>query len=477
MELILLAGVILFVMLILIIARPEIATLLVLFLLYTNIPVLIKQNYNLPEFIAASFILLLALPLANYILIKRQKLIIDYPLLLMLLFLVVVILSSFFAKDRTLAFKWILNYMFEGLILYFLIINVIRNQKMLRKAMWVLIFSCTLLGSLSLIQDITRSYHNEYFGLAQRKIELEEGEVLDRSREKVGGKDRAGGPLGESNRYAQIMMTILPFALFFFWGENSLKIRLLAALTGLLILSGIMLSYSRGAFVALVLILILLTFLRYVKVYQTILFLLIFIVMMFIAAPGYVSRIETILGVEGMFSKEASYQPDAVTRGRTTEMLAAFMAFLDYPFLGVGPGHYTPYYSEHYQMDPDIALRVLPKNRRAHTLYFELMAETGILGFCVFMAFILVILYRLWQIGRKEIKQRPKIANLSTALLISILAYFFTAIFLHLAYIRFLWVVLALGGAAIQIYESEYLMADRKKASLKNNNIVVNEVS
>ncbi|MEE9395932.1 MAG: O-antigen ligase family protein, partial [Methylococcales bacterium] len=141
--------------------------------------------------------------------------------------------------------------------------------------------------------------------------------------------------------------------------------------------------------------------------------------------------------------------------GRTTEMLAALHVFLDHPILGVGPGQYNKFYSVKYQTNPDIAFRYLNYPRRAHSIYTEIPAELGILGFIVFMAIGFVNLHQLWLIRVQTLHYYPEIANLSSAFLMGIAAYFMTAIFLHFSYQRYYWLLLAISGAAIQIFKKE----------------------
>ncbi|MCZ6667761.1 MAG: O-antigen ligase family protein, partial [Gammaproteobacteria bacterium] len=173
-----------------------------------------------------------------------------------------------------------------------------------------------------------------------------------------------------------------------------------------------------------------------------------------IVSPGYFVRMQTIFGVEGLVSETTEHKPDAVTRGRLTEMMAAGKAFLDHPILGVGPHNYSTFYSIKYMNDPTIALRQLNINRRAHSLYPELAAETGIFGFTAFMGIVFLMLYRLGNVRRLWSTSRPELAHLATAFIFSILGYLSTAIFLHLSYQRYFWLFLALAGAFVQIVNS-----------------------
>ena len=52
---------------------------------------------------------------------------------------------------------WILTYIHEGIIPYVLIINVVRHVVTLKRVIWVLCLTGSLLGALSLYQELTQS--------------------------------------------------------------------------------------------------------------------------------------------------------------------------------------------------------------------------------------------------------------------------------------------------------------------------------
>lgn len=451
---------------VLILTRPNSATLIVVFLIYTNLPVIFKKSFDLPEALIGSFVLILLAPLAFYIVIRREKVIIDQVLALMFVLLAIAVVSAvFYAQDTSIALKWIASYSLEGILLYFLIINVVRSTAVLKQVIWVLLLACSFLGSLSLVQDLTRSYDNTFFGLAQRSIEevgLEPGsdelaEVLAESsfdRIKIKTTDRAGGPVDGPNRYAQIMIVILPLAILLFLGEGSRTVKILAAISGMLIVSGILLSFSRGAFISLVIMLFVLIFMGTVRPRQAFGVMSVLLLLMAVAAPGYFTRLETISSVKALFVEDPeAVKSSGITRGRTTEMLAAINVFLDHPLLGVGPGQYSKFYSRKYQLDPDIAFRYINKNRRAHTLYAEFAAELGALGLGVFLLIPLVNVRHLRQLRSQGRERHPEITNISTALILGIIAYFSTAIFLHFGFQRYYWLLLGVAGAAIHIFQ------------------------
>jgi hypothetical protein len=435
---------------------PELATLSVVCVLYLNLMALAVKEFSLPEAIVAMCALPLALPLVSHLILRRERIRTGGLLPLMGIFFICMMVSSFFARDHARAAERTLGYAFEGVLLFFLVYNVVRDFRTLKRVMWVLVFSGAFLGSLTLYQAVTGSYSQRFGGLAQRELAFEEEDrqrtsYVGEVRKPVRVADRARGPIDDPNRYAQNELIILPFAVFLFLYEKSWVRRLVAAGSGALIVAAVILSYSRGAFVTMAGLALMLALLRREKRALTLAGVGLALVLLVILAPDYRYRLSTMLGVHGLFSAQASEQPDAVTRGRTTEMLAAVHVFLDHPLFGVGPAQYAPFYSMEYHMKPELALRYLPKTRRAHSLYAELAAETGIVGISVFLFIAGWLLRQLWRARTLLSRAHPDLANLVLTFVFSIAAYLGTAVFLHLSYERYYWLLLALACVALQI--------------------------
>jgi putative inorganic carbon (hco3(-)) transporter len=171
----------------------------------------------------------------------------------------------------------------------------------------------------------------------------------------------------------------------------------------------------------------------------------------------FLPRLQSLAEVGGLFgSNPSSREVDGAVRGRATEMLAAFQAFLDHPIIGVGPGLYTPLYSVEYQQkNPNLKFRDLRVPRRAHMLYAETAAELGALGLSLFLAVVLVIARQLWKARLRWLQTRPDLADLATGFLLSIAAYLTTALTMHLSYQRYYWLLIALAAAAVHIMRGQ----------------------
>jgi putative inorganic carbon (HCO3(-)) transporter len=425
---------------------PESATLVVVFILYTNAAAIAVQFHGVPYIVGASIPLLLVIPLANYLVFKRQKVIINKVLFLVFLFHVIQLIGTVFSRDISLALETFLKYILEGLVLYILITNVVRKKETLRSVTWTLLVAGALIGALGFYQLVTKSYNNNFGGFAQVSnaafgtgVETIQGEVY---------QPRLAGSVGEQNRHAQVMLMLVPLGLFLFWGERTKWARILAAILTCLIVLGVATTFSRGAALGFGIVILIMVFMRYIRLYQLAIVFVGLILLLFLL-PQYGNRVLRLEGVVGLFSSQedltASTAPDGSLEGRATAMLAATLVFADHPIIGVGPGMFPYYYQEYAR---SVALRWVVGNREAHNLYLGIAADNGILGLLCFLAILFVTLRKVAN-ARKYWKTRnPLYSDISTGYMLSVISYMATGIGLHFAYVRFFWLILGLAVVA-----------------------------
>ncbi|HEX6070128.1 MAG TPA: O-antigen ligase family protein [Longimicrobiaceae bacterium] len=445
--------------------RPEVATQLAVFVLYLNLPAIAHKYHGVPQPIAGAFLVLLCIPLGHYLVLRRQKVRVDASFRLMLAFFAVLLLASLRARGPEAAAERIQTFLLEGVVLYWLVVNAIRDLPALRRAIWTLIAAGSLLGGLSLFQEVTGSFDQQFGGLARRNYEymvLEEKLAADpdnvelRERKDAMRDDRsrrAEGPMDEPNMYAQIMLALLPLTLFTFRAAAGRPARMLAAVAAGLIVGGMVVAESRGAFVALVLVVGAALAIRWIRPAHVVTCALALGgLATLVASERLVERLATIPAALAVLQGHPSVQRDYAIEGRATEMLAALQVFGDHPLLGVGPGQYAPFYSvEYHQKNPRTKFLDLRIPRRGHSLYLEMGAEVGAVGLSVFLAIVGVLMRSLWLARKHWLERSPLHADLATALLLTLGAYLATGIFLHLMYERYYWLLLALASAGVHI--------------------------
>jgi len=97
------------------------------------------------------------------------------------------------------------------------------------------------------------------------------------------------------------------------------------------------------------------------------------------------------------------------------------------------------------------ALIEIEKRYRGHNLYLETLAETGILGLASFLAIILANMHGLWKIRKRLQYEGSEFSDAAMAFFLCLVAYLSSAIFAHLSYQRYLWLLMALCSATIHI--------------------------
>jgi O-antigen ligase len=431
-----------------VITRPERALLVFAFGFYLNLPVVAAHDVHIPSGLASGFALLLLSPFMIYLVGERRPLVITAALPLMIGYLVVLVLSAALpGGGRASTVAPVLTFLSEGLLLYLLVTNAIRTPGQLRAVIWTVVLAGALMGLISLWQELTHSYHQSLGGLAQ----------VDSTGFNVGngltGKDlrpRLAGPIGEKNRYAQVLLVLLPLAVSRMRAEPSRRLRLLAGACAALILCGVVLSFSRGAAVAALIVVLAAAALRLISLRQLLVTVAVVASVVGLVAPDYVTRLQSLGNADAALSQQSSGVDQAI-QGRATENVAALHVFRDHPMLGVGPGQFFSRYSAQYGNALD--LRFLEQNRRAHNLYLEIAADTGMLGLGAFLAIVLVTLVSLRRLSVRCRARSPGLATLGDSLLLALIAYLASGVFLQLAYQRYFWFLVALANAAIWMFE------------------------
>jgi len=153
-------------------------------------------------------------------------------------------------------------------------------------------------------------------------------------------------------------------------------------------------------------------------------------------------------------SSDALTGADGAIRGRATDILAAMQIFLDHPLVGVGPDM-VRYYTQDYSRG--IGFRVLTNNPQAHSLFPGVAAESGILGLICFLLILYIPLRDLARARNRWKVSHPDWSYLATAFFQVLISYIVTGLFLHLSYMRFFYLMIALAVVASSFKEEDTL--------------------
>ena len=427
---------------------PDVATLVVMFVLFSNAAAIAVQFHGVPYIFGAAVPVLLIIPLASFLIFYRQKLIVNPVLPLLFLYLLVQVAGTLFARNIAAATQNLVKFVMEGVVLYFLVTNVVRTPKMLRLSVWALLLAGAFIGSLMLYQQLTHNMKNTFWGFAQvsnavfRTGETTvQGDVL---------QSRLAGMIGENNYTAQAMLMLVPLGLFLAWSERSRLLRVLALATTGMSLVGMALTFSRGAALGFFVMLMIMAFMRYVKPYQ-IAIIVVGVAVLLVAVPEYGVRIARLQGLQGLVTEgggTGAAKLDDSDANRANEMLTGLLVFIDHPVIGVGPGLFNAYYQDYAEL---AGFRVILANRAAHDMYVDIGSESGALGLMCFLATVFVTMRNLTRTRKRYLESRPELANMATGFMLAIITYMTTGIFLSFAFGRYFWLMMALAGAATYI--------------------------
>jgi len=322
----------------------------------------------------------------------------------------------------------------KDLVVVYVIVETFDTPQRLRLAVWTVLAAGALLAALSVLQAATHTYGNSYGGLAEAPVR------------QIAGADngqRSAGPVGDPNLYGLILVALVPLALMRMRDERKVSLRVAAGLSALLLVAGIVLTYSRGDALALAVVAVLYVPLARVRPSHVIIVLLALAPATALAPASFWTRIGSL----GDVASGASASADASLADRAGAMQVAMAMFEDHPLTGVGAENYDATYVPYA-----LRLNVPSAAPRSHDLYLQVAAETGVPGLLTFgAAMVLAWLALLRRRAAALATGDGAINGLTTACLLALIAYLVGSVFLPSAYPRYLWVIVGLGMAAARL--------------------------
>jgi O-antigen ligase len=306
------------------------------------------------------------------------------------------------------------------------VLALVRSPRTLAIALWAVIGAATVLAGLTLAQQVWET--QTFLGFARAPVpELTEtGEVM-----------RAVGPVGNPNAYAQMLVVAVPLALGRVLGERRLLLRVLALAATVLFLAAIYLTFSRGGFIGLAVVLVL-SFFRYRPRLAAIVLGAGVVLLVAGGVSGtYGARVSTLSQALPWNSDEASGDPSI--RSREIFLDVSLRIWRDHPLGGVGYANYPASYHDYNRevgTDPTFG-------HSAHNTPVEVLAETGVVGLAFWLTLGVAAAVTLVR-ARRSAKERPHLVVAIDSLAIALVGYLVTSLFLSPAFPMLYWLLLAL---------------------------------
>jgi len=286
----------------------------------------------------------------------------------------------------------------------------------------------------------------------------------------LNGGTGPGGIVSDENDVACALAMAVPYAFYmYFFSGMSARNKFLLLLAGVLFAAAVIISASRGGMLGLGASLMMITLMSKKPVGNSIkitLFILIFgglILSLFPAA--YIEDMANMTNTE-----------DDTADDRLWSWSISWIMFLDNPIWGVGAGNY-PWTNHLYaELSPMwYEGRHILAGRVAHSLYFTVLPELGILGVLIYLA-ILKVIYSRCKTIKKIVNQFPddknavKIKLLTSAFQASLVSFMVSSMFISVLYYPFIYHLLGLVLVTYKLVVEKYSTALSEKSSKKQGN-------
>lgn len=232
----------------------------------------------------------------------------------------------------------------------------------------------------------------------------------------------------DRNEFSSNMIMGIPLCYGIFVVSDKKWKNVACGILGVLFSMVIIISYSRGAFLSLLVLMGLLIILFNENRKQL-------LIVTLIVAFGFGLRIsgdywDRMKGI-------SNYEEDASSMGRVATYEAAKQMIFQHPVIGIGMGDFK---RKFYEYCPEPYRQYGAPGKNVHSIYLQVLAETGIIGFILYSAtFLLVIRSAMHRLKDPELSQANRI--LIKSLLASMGGYVTALFFLPGAYSNYLFLL------------------------------------
>lgn len=280
-----------------------------------------------------------------------------------------------------------------------------------------------------------------------------------------GGRIIGSGFMGDENDFALVMNIAIPFAYFMFLETESFRKKLFYFFSIILFIAANVSSFSRGGFVGLVPVIAYCWYKTPKKIFATVVIVLILGILSSFATEKYWGEIRSI-------TEQNTTTGTGASRWYTWK--CAWAMFLDHRIMGVGPGNFN--WNFQLYEPPDGFKGRLHGGRAAHSVYFTLIPEFGLIGIFLFSAMLYSMrkdkkwILKLEKKFRRSlpseyIKQSPHQGSLAGELnkikfIIfgingALLGYLVSGIFLSVLYYPHFWFLIAISVALKNVVKNK----------------------
>jgi probable O-glycosylation ligase (exosortase A-associated) len=255
-----------------------------------------------------------------------------------------------------------------------------------------------------------------------------------------------GGWIGDENDFCLVLNMALPYAYFLTFSDDNITKKTLHLGMVVLFLATIMSTFSRGGFLGLVAVGLYCWFRSSRKLISGVLILLLALIVINFAPQGYWEEMGTI-------QKEYSGEIVGTGTGRQYSWNIGWKMFVANPVFGIGQGNFQWEFGR-YEGDETFFGQSLA-GRAAHSLYYTLMPELGLVGIVIFLGMNYYLFKNIAAVKRLFRARRNImdggdarfLFHTACALEASLIGYLVTGYFVSILYYPSFWILVGFAVA------------------------------
>lgn len=334
---------------------------------------------------------------------------------LVLLFCLTALLSIPLAINPPIAWQEFSGTFIRCIVMFIVIVNVVRTKARLKG----LLFLAIAAGFWLSVEAI-----NEY----RSGLMLIEG---------YRASGRGTGIFGNTNDMALHVVTVFPIVIALLFGSKSVALKFVYGACAAVLLCGIVLSFSRGAFLSLIVVTMFVSMKMAPRHRISIIVATVALggLVLLLAPDQYGGRLLSIF--------DSSRDSVGSASARQGELLRSIYVALRHPLLGIGMGNYQPEMSH--------------RGLVTHNSYTQVAAELGATALVCYTLFIVTPFRKLGQVARETFKNRGSsdFYYLSVGLQASLLAYMVSSFFLSVSYVWYVYYLVGFAVCLRRLYQAE----------------------
>ena len=338
---------------------------------------------------------------------------------MVLLIGVAALLSIPFAIDRTEAWGAFSDLLIKTILIFLVLVNVVRTELRLKLLLWLI-----LVVSIYLCLNLISDYQSGVFKIGEAETNTQ----------RVAGAIK--GLFENSNDLALHLVTIIPISIALALEKKSHLRKIIYFGIALLMVAAVIITFSRGGFLGLIAMTLVLARKLGRRNKTTALAALVLAIIFFVGiAPGaYAGRLATIFDSASDITGSSSQRTEVLKR--------SIWVALRYPIFGVGLENF------HHKSEQELG---------THNAYTQVAAEMGIAAMVCYIIFLVHPIRKLRMIERElfERNERSRFYYLAIGLQASLVGYMVASFFAAVAYQWYVYYLVAYAIALRRIYYLE----------------------